>query len=291
MTPKDSPAPLITASKDAPAKPRRSVVLAVGALLAALFLHHVLTGVLSMFLFHPSRDEGEVIARVGERVEYVTSDGVRIRSWMVRSRTPRRRTVVYFHGNGGLAAGSAGWGQWLADRGSDVLLAEYRGYGASEGEPSAAGIERDAEAAIRYLLDVEHVRPSELVVHGQSLGGAAAIAALAGPARDAAGGIIESSFTSLHDMGRAVIGVPLTYLVLDAYHLNSLGRAADVRAPILQIHGDADALIPFAQGQRLSEGLRTRRFVTIEGGAHNLASPRVPEEVQRFLEEVTPPNG
>lgn len=277
-------APAVTPSD---AARRRWVKLGQGAL-ALFVLHHVLTYVLSMFLFHPSRDEGEEIARVAERVEYVASDGVRIRSWLVRSRTPRRRTVVYFHGNGGLAAGSSHWGQWLADRGSDVLLAEYRGYGASEGSPSAAGIERDAEAAIRYLLDVEHVPPRELVVHGQSLGGAAAIAALAGPARDAAGGIIESSFTSLHDMASVVIGVPLTYVVFDAYHLNNLARAGEVRAPILQLHGDADDLIPFAQGRRLSEGLRPRRFVTIEGGHHNLASPRVPEEAQRFLEEVTP---
>jgi hypothetical protein len=269
-------------------RPRRSVIVGVAAILSLLFVHHVLTGILSRFLFHPSRDEGDEIARVAERVEYLTSDGVRIRSWLVRSRTPRRRTVVYFHGNGGLAAGSAHWGQWLAARGSDVLLAEYRGYGASEGEPSAAGIERDAEAAIRYLLDVEHVPSRELVVHGQSLGGAAAIAALAGPARDAAGGVIESSFTSLHDMGRAVLGIPLTYVVSDAYHLNNLARAGEVRAPILQLHGDADDLIPFAQGRRLSEGLRSRRFVTIEGGQHNLASPRVPEEVRRFLEEVAP---
>ena len=266
---------------------RRWVKLGQGAL-ALFVLHHVLTYVLSTFLFHPSRDEGDEIARVAERVEYVTRDGVRIRSWLVRSRTPRRRTVVYFHGNGGLAAGSSHWGQWLAERGSDVLLAEYRGYGASEGTPSAAGIERDAEAAIHYLRDVEHVPPRELVVHGQSLGGAAAIAALAGPARDAAGGVIESSFTSLHDMGRAVLGIPLTYVVSDAYHLNNLARAGEVRAPILQLHGDADDLIPFAQGRRLSEGLRSRRFVTIEGGLHNLASPRVPEEVQRFLEEVAP---
>lgn len=269
-------------------RPRRSVVFLVAVALSLFLLHHVLTTVLSWVLFHPSRDEGDQIAQVAERVTYTTSDGVRLVSWLVRSRTPRRRTLVYFHGNGGLAARSSGWGRWLSERGTDVLLAEYRGYGASEGEPSAAGIERDADAAIRFLLEDEHVPARELVVHGQSLGGAAAISALAGRAREAGGGVIESSFTSLHDMARVVVGAPLTYLIPDAYHLDSLARAGAVRAPILQIHGDADRLIPYAHAERLSEVLRPRRLVRIEGGEHNLASPRVPEEVQRFLEEVVP---
>ena len=261
-------------------------VLRVGLGLGVLYL--VLSWLLSAMLFHPSREEGTSIAGEAERVSYESADGVRLVSWLVRARGARRRTIVYFHGNAGLAAGSVGWGQWLASRGSDVLLAEYRGYGASEGSPSAAGIERDAEAAIRFLLEEQRVSPRELVVHGQSLGGAAAIAALAGPARDAAGGVIESSFTSLHDMGRAVIGVPLTYLVPDAYHLDSASRAPSIRAPILQLHGDRDETIPFAQGERLRALLRPRRFVRIEGGAHNLADPRVPEEIARFAEEVAP---
>ncbi len=264
---------------------RAWMALRVALILGSIYL--VLSYVLGAMLFHPSRDEGDA-ARFAERVEYTSRDGVRLRSWMVRARGERRRTLVYFHGNGGLAAGSIGWGQWLAERGTDVLLAEYRGYGASDGSPSAAGVEDDADAAIRFLLDQEHVPPRQLVVHGQSLGGAAAIAALAGPARDAAGGIIESSFTSLHDMARQVIGVPLTYLVLDAYHLNSARRAGDVRAPILQFHGDADTLIPFAQGEQLRDLLRSRHFVRVPGGEHNLMRGAIDQQIAEFLDEVTP---
>lgn len=252
-------------------------------------IHAVLSYTLSLMLFHPSREVGRDVERAGgERVSYVTSDGVRLVSWLIPSRGPRRRTVVYFHGNAGLASGCWGWGVWLANRGSDVLLAEYRGYGESEGSPTAAGIERDAEAAIRYLLEERRVSPRELVVHGQSLGGAAAVVALAGPARDAAGGVLESTFTSLHDMGRAVVGLPLTYLVPDAYHLNSASRVSALRAPILQLHGDRDETVPFAQAERLRDLVRPRRFVRVPGGTHNLVDPWVDEEVTRFVEEVAP---
>lgn len=252
-------------------------------------IHVVLSYTLSLMLFHPSREVGRDVERAGgERVSYVTSDGVRLVSWLVPARGPRRRTVVYFHGNAGVASGCWPWASWLAERGSDVLLAEYRGYGESDGSPSAAGIERDAEAAILFLLEQRHVAPGELVVHGQSLGGAAAMVALTGPARDAAGGVLESTFTSLHDMGRAVVGLPLTYLVPDAYHLNSASRAPRLRAPILQLHGDRDETVPFSQGERLRDLVRPRRFVRVPGGGHNLVDPWVDEEVTRFIVEVAP---
>src|SRR5262249_58687814 len=132
-------------------------------------------------------------------VDYLADDGVRLSAWWPPARGARRRTLVFFHGNAETASDGWAWADALADRGTDVLLAEYRGYGHSEGSPSARGIERDAEAAIRYLRDEQHVPLSELVVHGQSLGGAAAFAALAGPANDCAGAVIESTFSSLHD--------------------------------------------------------------------------------------------
>lgn len=259
--------------------------VAIGMLVVG---HLVLTSVLHSFLFHPRRDEGPEIARIGERVRYVADDGVALAAWFVPSRTPRRRTLVFFHGNAEVAADAWSWADVLADHGTDVLLAEYRGYGASEGSPSARGVERDAEAAVRYLLDERHVAPSELVVQGHSLGGAAAIAALAGPAHEAAGGVIESTFTSLHDMASAIVGLPLTRLLPDAYALDSAARAPSVRVPILHLHGDRDEVIPFAMGERLGALFPSERFVRVHGGTHNLGQAIVTEEIFAFLESVTP---
>jgi fermentation-respiration switch protein FrsA (DUF1100 family) len=247
----------------------------------------VLDWVLHLFLFHPSRHEAPEVARIGERVTYPARDGTRLSSWWVPSRTPARRTLVYFHGNAATASDLWGWAAILAAHDTDVLLAEYRGYGESEGAPTAHGIEHDAVGAIDYLVRERHVPLDRLVVHGQSLGGAAAITALAGPAQGAAGGVIESTFTSLHDMASAVIGLPLSRVVPDAYALDSYARAADVRAPILHVHGDADEVIPFPLGERLRDRLRPRRFVRVPGGHHNLDDPHVTEEVLAFLDEVT----
>jgi uncharacterized protein len=253
----------------------------VGTPLALEWLLHAM-------LFHPSRLEAAEIRALGEPVSYLAADGTRLTSWWVPARSPSRRTIVMFHGNADTASRLSSWAAPLSADGADVLLAEYRGYGRSDGEPSARGIEIDAAAAIRYVVEERGVPLSHVIVFGQSLGGAAAISALAGPARDAAGGVVASTFTSLHDMCSHVIGFPLSRLVFDAYGLDNLERARAVRAPMLQLHGDADQVVPFALGERLRDVLHPVRFLRIPGGQHNLPGDVQMDALASFAREVVP---
>ncbi len=270
-------------------KRSRRAVLALRGVGLALLVEFALTFVLHSLLFHPRTTENRSIERVGgTRVRYRTTDGVALVGWLVRAHGPRRRTVVYFHGNAATASDYWGWADALAARGADVLLAEYRGYGESDGDPSAHGVEHDADAAIRYVLEVRRVSPRRLVVHGQSLGGAAAIVALSGSAREAAGGIVESTFTSLHAMSRAVLGVALTRLVYDGYALDSAARAPAIRARLLHVHGDRDEVVPFANGEALQARLPNARFLRVRGGTHNVADPAARAAMLDFVDEVVP---
>ena len=266
---------------------RLLVALALGVSLALLPL--VLSPVLHLFLFHPRRDEGGDVERIAERVTYLAEDGIRISSWWVPAMRERRRTVVYFHGNGATASDCAAWAAHLSERGSDVLLAEYRGYGQSEGSPSARGVELDGDAALRYVRDERGVPEREIVVHGQSLGGAVAAHVLSDVGAGVAGGVLESTFSSLHDMSRAMFGVALTLAVPDAYALDSAARAPRIRTRILQLHGDRDEVIPFALGQALHRSLpEGARFVRVAGGTHNLFAEESDREIVAFLREVVP---
>ena len=101
--------------------------------------------------------------------------------------------------------------------------------------------------------------------------------------------MIESTFTSLHDMSRAVIGLPLTYVLPEAYALDSASRAASVRAPILHMHGERDEVVPLALGEALDRRLTTvERFVRVPGGAHNLDGAETLELVAEFARRVVP---
>lgn len=53
------------------------------------------------------------------------------------------------------------------------------------------------------------------------------------------------------------------------YTLRSNEWIPRVSAPILILHGDADEVIPVAQGQLLSKSAKQADFVTIHGGHHN----------------------
>ena len=52
--------------------------------------------------------------------------------------------------------------------------------------------------------------------------------------------------------------------------LDSLAKIANYHGPLLQIHGDADTIVPYPLGRRLFDAANEpKRFVTIHGGDHN----------------------
>ncbi|MFC5266861.1 alpha/beta fold hydrolase [Kribbella qitaiheensis] len=75
-----------------------------------------------------------------------------------------------------------------------------------------------------------------------------------------------------------------------ARHARQAGFVPDVRCPVLVIHGDSDAIRPYAEGVQLAE--RTGgSFVTIAGGGH--APParepvKVNHLIKEFMDEVAP---
>jgi len=227
------------------------------------------TAILHAFLFHPSQAGATAALPTGiERVRY--GDGQRLNGYFVHASAPRR-TIVFFHGNAGDAWHALPLAQSLAMDGSDVMLAEYRGYGGSNGWPSAFGVREDGEAAMHYLLAERHVDPSHLVVTGQSLGGAVAIDALAH--HRVAAGVLFSTFTTLHDMSRAVIGFPLSWTVPDAWAFDSRDALAHVHAPLAFFHGDADELIPLTLARELYAAAPAPKELTVvHGGTHNLGN-------------------
>jgi hypothetical protein len=85
---------------------------------------------------------------------------------------PGALTLVHFHGNGEVVADYIP--ELAADLtalGVNVLFVEYRGYGASSGEPGLARILDDVPAIVKALP----VSPSQLVGFGRSLGSLYAI--------------------------------------------------------------------------------------------------------------------
>jgi hypothetical protein len=201
-----------------------------------------------------------------EEVWIATEDGLRLNAWFLRAPSSPK-VLLMFHGNAENIGHGLGRLRVLARLGVNVLALDYRGYGKSEGSPDEAGIYRDAEAAYRYLTEVQRFQPKNLVVYGQSLGGAVAIDLAS---RHPCGGlIVESSFTSGREMARRAFRIPLLEYVVKS-RFDSLPKIKSVRSPILIIHGTRDEVVPFAMGQRLYQAApEPKAFLPVEGARHN----------------------
>jgi fermentation-respiration switch protein FrsA (DUF1100 family) len=188
--------------------------------------------------------------------------------------------VLFAHGNGELID------HWPAELepyrrlGVSVLLAEYRGYGRSGGEPSEEGITEDYVAFYELLAARPEIDPARLVFHGRSLGGGVVCALAA--RRPPAALVLQSTFTSIADLARA-FGVP-RFLVRDPF--DNLAVLPQLDRPVLIVHGTRDDVIPFSHAEALAKAARRPTRVSYDC-RHNDCPPdpvRFWEDVRSFLE-------
>eukprot|EP00455_Lapot_gusevi_P024909 TRINITY_DN2602_c0_g2_i4.p1 TRINITY_DN2602_c0_g2~~TRINITY_DN2602_c0_g2_i4.p1 ORF type:complete len:218 (-),score=23.03 TRINITY_DN2602_c0_g2_i4:20-673(-) len=160
----------------------------------------------------------------------------------------------------------------------NIFIISYRGYGESQGEPSEAGLQLDAVAAMEYLLNREDVNPDLIFLYGQSLGGAVAISVAAHPqyAHKIRGTIVENTFTCISEVCDQVFPL-LKYIKPFVLRMDwpSLRRMSSVQAPILFLSGLRDELIPASQMEALYQAASSaspsirHEMVTFPTGTHN----------------------
>ena len=118
----------------------------------------------------------------------------------------------------------------------------------------------------KYLTGARNVAPSKIVVFGRSLGGA--IAAYQAARQRPAALILESSFTSIPDMGAHLYPV-LPVRLLSRFRYDTRESLQSVACPVLIVHSPDDEIIPFVNGEKLFEAANEpRSFLEIRGG-HN----------------------
>lgn len=198
---------------------------------------------------------------------FTAQDGVQLHGWYAPSEGAPH-TLLWFHGNAGNISHRLDQLKMLLERVKvNVFILGYRGYGRSEGSPDEAGLYKDAQAAYDYLVSQKNARANQLVLYGQSLGGAVAVdLALARPC---AGLIIESSFTSAKDMAKKLYPfLPLHYFL--GVKFDSAAKIARLHLPVLIMHGTEDEVIPYELGQKLfAAANEPKEFYPIPGATHN----------------------
>jgi fermentation-respiration switch protein FrsA (DUF1100 family) len=204
------------------------------------------------------------LAGVAERV-LETPDGERVIAWYGRAR-PGRPTLLYFHGNGGSLAIRAPRIARFMDQGWGVWMMTWRGYGGSTGSPSEAANVADARLAYHALI-AEGVRPKSIVVYGESLGSGIAVRIAA--ELPAGGVILDAPYTSIVDVAaRAYPFLPVRLFLIDRYETTRY--IGEIKAPLLILHGEHDAVVPVAMGRELARlAPEPKRLVIFPNGTHS----------------------
>jgi len=270
----------------------RRMLLAAGILLAVLIGFALLLAASeSRFLYYPQRrlDSSPKDWNLeAEELAVDTEDGARLRGWWIRGRG--ETVLVYFHGNAGNASHRLERTRDLVrDLGLDVVLVDYRGYGASSGTPSEAGLYRDADAIVR-AVEKRGIGPERLVLFGESLGGAVALEAAMRHACRAV--ILEAPFLSIPEMARHVFPFLPPFLVRTRF--DNASRIARLATPKLIVQAERDEVVPPSQTRRLFEAAAPPKRYFVVPGAHHNDAPSVGGEAyrevwRRFLEETRAP--
>lgn len=210
-----------------------------------------------------------------------TADGEHVIAWHVPPKG-ERPVVLYFHGNGGALWLRVPRFVALTADGTGLLALSYRGYGGSSGSPSEEGLIADARAA--YEFAVARYAPERLVLWGESLGTAVAIALAA--EKPVGKLVLEAPFTSAADIAASVYPfVPVRLLMKDQFRSDE--RIGRVTAPVLVLHGEQDRVVPIRFGERLFALVQSpKRFVRLKDGDHEgLDGHGALEEAKKFIAE------
>ena len=148
--------------------------------------------ILNSFLFHP-RMASQQIGANDHLIEVEEGIKVGVRFHLINTSAP---IVLFFHGNGEIGPEYDDIAAVYNQRGFNFIIADFRGYGFSNGTPNAENTQLDAhhilDFVLNYLSSKSYKGP--LVLMGRSLGSVSVLELSQRYPKDFAGLIIESGF-------------------------------------------------------------------------------------------------
>ncbi len=257
----------------------------IGAALACISLDPVLFAPTRVSEYSFPQDDA---VSTRELVQLTSEDGVRLWAlWLPRAPGPqlhRASSILYCHGNGDNLDVYYWRVKQLRDLGFNVLMFDYRGYGASEGTPSEQGLYADARAALAELRRRDPTGP--YVYYGWSLGSAVCTQlALEQPPQVLH---LDSPFPSVERLVNDNSDLPLASSTVSHWRFDNLSKIGKIAAPVQIFHGDADHTLQVDYGKDLYQLAQDPKQLWIIPGAGHEAIPGTPgfsDCLVRFLDD------
>jgi len=171
-------------------------------------------------------------------------------------------------------------GYW-EDMGFNVLMYDYRGYGASTGETSEENMYEDAQAAYDYAAQQDGV--GKFISVGYSLGGPPAVYLCSDESgRDVAACFVEATFSGVDQMADLAGYYDFDGTWFADAEFDNAGRAKNLNMPFLLMHGTKDKRVDVAHGKKIWAAVKdnhpANRAYFVEGATHtNVPVPSYPD--------------
>ncbi len=180
--------------------------------------------------------------------------------------------MLYFHGNGEVASDYDYFCKMYHARKINLVVADYRGYGMSSGQPTFNFLAQDAHIVYRAVQDELLQRNYSPVscVMGRSLGSLPALELAAHYQEELKGLVIESGFASVTRL-ISQWGFPIDFSALLLLERQCLDMIRTITLPALIIHGEQDSLVFPEEGRLVYDTLGSSRkqWLPIPGADHN----------------------
>ncbi len=258
-----------------------------------------LSGCTQLF-FQPLKDHVYDPEKVGftyENVTFDAADGTKLHGWFFPAKRERIGSILFLHGNAENISTHFAGIVWATEGGFDAFVIDYRGYGLSEGLPTLDGLHQDVAAGLDALIARPGVAPEEIVVFGQSLGGAIALNAIAEHEQKnrLAGLVIEGAFSDYRGITREKLNdFWLTWafqwpvsLTIDGRYDPKAAASMIAPLPLLIVHGQEDVVVPPHHGEALFDAAVEPKAIWRPGEAGHIAAFNSLSMRERFLDHLT----
>ena len=215
-------------------------------------------------ILQPHKVMEEEIYTKGDEVEIPIANNLTMNCLHIKSPSPSKGVVLYFHGNKGNIFRSIYQSRSVQNKGYDVFIPDYRGYGKTEGKVwSDKDLLPDADKAYQYLK--QFYDEKDIYVMGYSLGSGMAtyVASQNKPAHL----ILIAPFTSLVDIKNQYAWFLPDFLM--RIKLPVVKFMENVTSPVSIVHGTDDTVVAYKYSEEIKAKFPNVKLITSEGQSHS----------------------
>lgn len=200
-------------------------------------------------------------------VYFTNEQGHQLQGWIFKADEEINNgiSIMFLHGNAGSIFSHVTIVKPLVEKGFNVFLFDYAGFGYSEGEAKRKFLPGDAQAALDFYLTQPECKDKKVILYGQSLGGHLAITVALKNQDKLKGLVIEGAFTNHDEIGANAFKPGFIAKMMIREFYNGLKNIKKLKIPLMVIHSINDETIPYEMGEKLYQAANSpKQFYQLE---------------------------